>query len=150
MTIIEEQVMRIKRRMLARSRRPAMPRITARFWTWHHGSGAAEGGWVKLSLKEEGDKLETSSHCKHEEGWSVEGMSWEHIGDGVQLDYWHDGRDCDGFSGGSGTSVCRLQDLAKIERHEDCFDDDSPIVMVPDWSDAKESVYDRTAEAAGY
>lgn len=126
---------------------------TARFWTWINSD------WVKISLKPE-QSLSWGRSERTDEGWSAEGVTWEHDGTGVCQESWTRGKDCDGVSGWSDESFCLLPCLRSVlsvdfSRWDKpaafCLDEKGQPLFRPLWRDARGAeCYDQYAEAAGY
>lgn len=135
----------------------------ARFWEW------INGGWVKITLRP-GQSLSWYRRIRHEEGWSSEGIVWEHEIDFVSRHATYDGRDCDGRLMQGFASECYIEDL---QRYPAFVGDVTrpptvvgigqyPRTWIPDcavldgnirtaaWESSRQWMRDESAEAMGY
>ena len=114
---------------------PATCPPNARFWDYVNNNP------VKLTLRP-GQSRSWGKWERTDEGWSSEGYTWSHEGDGVRCQYGSDGMDCDGRLR-RGLAV--FAPLAKLRARQAT---DGPAV--PAWEDAESWQRDYAAEAAGY
>ena len=127
---------------------------TATFWTWFHDR------WQGILL-EPGQEVTMDEGGPTDEGWQSSGCQWSMDAGGVVMfERWHDGRDCDGRSGGEWSGVLaglRPQgDRCAYRVHPDGWREPVEnlayphVLTVAVWDEADSSCYDRFAEAAGY
>lgn len=112
--------------------------MNARFWHY------VNGDYVRITLRP-GEQLSHGSFRDTDEGWRSEGLTWEHIGDGVQFAWTTSERDCDGRMDRDGVSFCPLSELSA----RDSSEWGGPGGM-PQWETVGQGQRDYAAEAAGY
>lgn len=112
-----------------------VPTPNARFWDY------LNNGRVKITLRP-GQSLTWSKWYRTDEGWSSEGCTWSHEGDGVRCQYGTDGVDCDGRLRQGGELFAPLADLRTGETVDG--------IPYPAWEEIESWQRDYAAEAAGY
>ena len=123
----------------------------ARIWIWEND------GLVKLTLKP-GQSLTWRTFCRHDEGWSSRGATWEWDGEVLTEQSGSDGTDCDGRLSTASESFCAFDKLRAVQAY-DWHDFDYPLpqiklpvdgVFFPEWTRGKQSQRDYAAEAMNY
>ncbi|MDE2103991.1 MAG: hypothetical protein KGL39_42535 [Patescibacteria group bacterium] len=118
--------------------------MNARFWYWH----SAGDGWVKLTLRP-GQILTIRSGGPTDEGYSFSADTFEHCGDRVTVEYFTEGRDCDGRSSWHCECECPLDQLAAEDKTCESMPE-SKGIMAPAWQRVRAGQRDYAAEAMGY
>ena len=112
-------------------------RMTARLWTFAHGSP------VRLTIRA-GSVVEWGESHATEEGYASESERFEFDGSTVTRESSTDGRDCDGRLSTHAVSECPVH-LLRSHR----FDGDAGEGW-PDWRNVRRGQRDFSAEAMGY
>jgi len=110
--------------------------MSVRFWEFE------SGGYVRLTLRHDGDSLSWESGGPTDEGYSVRSCYWELSGGAVKHRLYEHGRDCDGGYSRESLYVCPIGDLATFENPDG--------YMMPKWTKVSSRQWDQFAEAAGY
>ena len=111
------------------------PIINARFWISHRGSP------VKITLAP-GGSVSHSYTAPTDEGYQHTAEAFEYDGERLTLDWYSDGRDCDGRLTRSGVSwTTPAQARAYL---------DADGIAWPMWQHGRSSQRDYSAEAMGY
>lgn len=112
--------------------------LNCRFWVW------VNDGFVKLSMRP-GTTLEWSHRWQHDEGWSLEALSFEYDGERVRCQQVTDGRDCDGRLTRCTVTTCSAGHL--LMRPVTL---DGETHLMPQWELEEHQQRDYSAEAMGY
>lgn len=121
---------------------PKRERRAARFWIDWNGSP------VRLTMRD-GDRIDLHRRWPTDEGYSEEAAAYTHDGNSIGCDYFHAGRDCDGYLEGGAFTTCGLGALTARAPY-----DRSLIAQGIRWPEWKKPAAiwqrDPQAEAAGY
>jgi hypothetical protein len=114
----------------------------AKFWVWN------KEGFVKLTLTP-GEVIQRREFQSTDEGWSSLTEEWRHNGDRIVHEGAYAGRDCDGRHSYDFETFALLTKLQVILTYT--YEGlERPDVLIPDWQDAKSTVYDQYAQLSNY
>lgn len=121
-----------------------MPRIT--FVT-----GALSGDHdIIVTLSDASPTFAHGHSARTDEGWSSVHETFTLTDDGVMLESYTDGRDCDGRMSTHGEAFCPFDKLSAIVPWEYRDNPDAAPFRYPEWQELSRGQRDYSAEAAGY
>lgn len=107
-----------------------------------------DGAARRVSLLD-GESASFQAHKTHDEGWRSDSACLTREGHVVRLDFYSDGRDCDGRSSSHAVSVCRKDDLRAVAPYR-YMGERKDRNRYPRWTSVDASQRDYSAEAMGY